>query len=100
MPTILKTKRRPWQPERTVQARRINANSEFYRSTVWRKLRAHKLHINPICEECNKHGRITPAVMVDHITPINKGGGRLDMGNLQSMCNHCHNIKSGKEAHL
>ena len=37
--------------------------------------------------------------MVDHIVPINKGGAKLDIGNLQSLCNLCHNRKSGREAH-
>ena len=35
--------------------------------------------------------------MVDHIKPINKGGSKLDIDNLQSLCNRCHALKSAKE---
>ena len=50
-----------------------------------------------MCEECLKAGRLTPAQMVDHIVPINKGGARLDIENLQSLCNACHARKSAKD---
>lgn len=99
MPTLKKTCRRPWQPEHTPQSGRHHANTEFYQSTAWRKLRAVKLQQQPLCEECLKSGRPTPAQMVDHIRPINKGGASLDLANLQSLCNSCHNRKSGQERH-
>lgn len=99
MPTILKTKRRPWQQERVTQARRIHNNGAFYRAAPWRKLRATKMQYNPLCEECTRNGRVVSATMVDHIKPISEGGAMLDMENLQSLCNRCHNIKSGREAH-
>ena len=35
--------------------------------------------------------------MVDHITPINNGGQKLDYSNLQALCNKCHNKKSASE---
>ena len=50
-----------------------------------------------MCEECSRLGRLTPAQMVDHIVPINKGGGGLDKSNLQSLCNACHARKSAKD---
>lgn len=53
----------------------------------------------PLCAECNRQGRITPARVVDHITPINEGGERYDFSNLQGLCDKCHNRKSGREAH-
>ena len=40
---------------------------------------------------------LTPAQMVDHIVPINKGGAPLDLNNLQSLCNACHAAKSAKD---
>ena len=57
--------------------------SRFYSSDRWRKLRAAKLSRNPLCEECARQGRHTPAKMVDHIVPIRFGGRSLDMDNLQ-----------------
>lgn len=56
-----------------------------------------KLEQQPMCEECERRGRLTPAQMVDHIVPINKGGTPLDMDNLQSLCNACHARKSAQD---
>lgn len=97
MPTIKKRTQRPWKPMRKPFDGYRHHNTEFYRSTAWRKLRAVKLEQKPMCEECLKAGRLTPARMVDHIVPINKGGARLDLGNLQSLCNACHARKSAKD---
>lgn len=69
----------------------------FYSSTPWRKLRQAKLWQQPLCEECQRNGRITPATMVDHITPIKQGGAALCMANLQSLCWSCHSRKSIEE---
>ena len=66
----------------------------FYDSPQWRATRRRKLQEQPCCEECLRHGIITPATIVDHITPIKQGGARLDMNNLQSLCRSCHSIKS------
>ena len=71
--------------------------SRFYSSDRWRKLRAAKLSRNPLCEECARQSKHTPATMVDHIQPIKQGGQALDMDNLQSLCWSCHSAKSIKE---
>lgn len=54
---------------------------------------------NPLCVECEAQGISTPVEVTDHITPINQGGDPYAWSNLQSLCDTCHNIKSGKEAH-
>lgn len=93
MPTIKhKSPRRPWQPERRPFVERANRNHEFYVSTAWRKLRNEYIVEHPLCAMCGR-----AAEMVDHIVPINKGGAPLDPANLQSLCNHCHNIKSATD---
>ena len=99
MPTLKKTVQRPWQPERGVQEGRLYPNTKFYQSTAWRKLRNLKLEQCPLCEECQRCGIMTLARVVDHIVPINRGGAKLDMANLQSLCPPCHNRKSGIESH-
>jgi len=98
MPTLKKTVRRPWMPERGAQEGRSHPNTKFYQSKAWRELRAVKLDRFPLCEECQRRGVTTLAKMVDHIVPINKGGAPLDLVNLQSLCHPCHNRKSGGEA--
>lgn len=43
MPHLKRTVRRPWLPEHKPQSGRRHANTEFYRSAAWRKLRLVKL---------------------------------------------------------
>ena len=97
MPTIKKRTKRPWIPEKKPYEGYRHHNTKFYQSTAWRKLREEKLRKNPICEQCIRIGLIIPAQVVDHIVPINKGGAALDIDNLQSLCNPCHNRKSAMD---
>lgn len=97
MPNVKRTVRRPWIPEHKAFEGFKHHNSEFYQSRTWRKARANKLQLSPLCEECLRHGRTTEATMVDHIIPINKGGDPLALDNLQSLCHSCHSIKSAKD---
>ncbi len=97
MPVIKKNSRRPWLPEKKPHEGYRHHNTDFYQSRKWRNLRSIKLQMNPICEECERKGIITPAQMVDHIIPINKGGAPLDLTNLQSLCNRCHSAKSARD---
>lgn len=97
MPTIEKTHKRPWLPERKPFERYSGKNAAFYHSTQWKAVRQIKLREQPLCEECQKNGILTPAVLVDHIRPINEGGEKLSMRNLQSLCEKCHNKKSARE---
>lgn len=69
----------------------------FYTSKEWRSVRRYQLEHFPLCAECLKEGRYTPATLVDHIKPIREGGARLDMANLQSLCWSCHSAKSIEE---
>ena len=70
---------------------------KIYNSKDWRVLRRKKLELNAECENCLQNGRIIRAAIVDHITPIKKGGAMFDMRNLQSLCWSCHSRKSAKE---
>ena len=97
MPSIKKHTRRPWLPERKPFSGYAHHNTDFYQSRKWRSLRSLKLEQNPLCEECERKGILTPAQMVDHIVPINKGGAPLDMSNLQSLCNKCHAAKTARD---
>ena len=97
MPSIKKHTKRPWLPEKKPFAGFQHHNTDFYQSRRWRALRALKLAKDPLCEECMQKGMLIPAQMVDHIVPINKGGAPLDMNNLQSLCNHCHAVKTARD---
>lgn len=56
------------------------------------------LRRNPLCAECRRNGRDRAATVVDHIVP-HKGDRLLmrDVGNMQSLCDGCHNAKSARE---
>lgn len=99
MPTVHKTRRPSWAPERKAQDRRKQPNAAFYKSAAWVNLAlAHKRQ-NPLCVQCLQEGIRTPVEVTDHIQPINAGGDPLDWYNLQSLCHRHHNAKSGREAH-
>ena len=71
---------------------------KLYNSSRWQDLRRYVLNKQPLCVECLKNNRITPATVVDHIKP-HKGNEDLfyDINNLQSLCKSCHDRKTAKE---
>ena len=70
----------------------------LYKTKYWQQLRQQVLNKQPLCVECLKAKRITPATVVDHIKP-HKGNEKLfyNLKNLQSMCKSCHDRKTTKE---
>ncbi|QKE40296.1 MAG: HNH endonuclease [Ferrovum myxofaciens] len=77
--------------------RRGNASARGYGSR-WQRARAVFLSYHPLCAECNRQGRVTPASVVDHIQP-HRGNQESfwDTNNWQSLCKPCHDIKTVKE---
>lgn len=51
------------------------------------------LRRDPWCQECAKHGRVTPSTDADHIIPKDKGG-KDSLDNLQGLCAACHGKKT------
>ena len=64
--------------------------------TQWRKIRARYIQAHPLCEECEKLGRCTPATEVHHIKPLSEGGGHGD-DNLAALCHSCHSSITMRE---
>lgn len=52
---------------------------------------------DPLCVECRRHGRATPATERDHIVPLSDGGPD-DSTNEQGLCAPCHEAKSKAES--
>jgi len=63
-------------------------SNERYGS-AWRKIRNRYIKVHPLCEECLKAERLTPAQEVHHILPLGHGGTNDD-SNLMSLCKPCH----------
>lgn len=69
----------------------------FYTLSPWKKVRKMKLNSDPLCERCLGQGITREAKVVDHIIEIDDGGGKLDLGNMQSLCVRCHARKTADE---
>jgi 5-methylcytosine-specific restriction protein A len=96
MPKLPKAKKRSWIPKREKRYGQTD-NSSFYQSKQWRATRKWYIQHNPLCEQCEREGRIASGNCVDHIKPISKGGHNLHESNLQTLCNKCHAKKSAQE---
>lgn len=48
---------------------------------------------------CRSCGEITEDWQADHIIPVCKGGGGLDISNFQTLCLNCHKEKTYKVSH-
>tara|TARA_R100000655_G_scaffold71369_3_gene109780 strand:+ start:9422 stop:9820 length:399 start_codon:yes stop_codon:yes gene_type:complete len=59
----------------------------------WSKVSKLVRRNEPICRMCKS----ALAEMVDHIKPLKEKGERLDLDNLQPLCNKCHAIKTRKD---
>lgn len=63
----------------------------------WEKASKAFLREHPLCVECLKENRLTPAEVVDHIIP-HRGNKKLfwDKSNWQSLCKHHHDQKTAR----
>ena len=101
MPVIKKLPKKPKSTEhKETDMRKLRA--EAYNNTAWRKMRDTYLKSHPICEECLKKGKVTPATSVHHIkSPFKKGEVNyallLDYDNLEAICHECHGLLHAKE---
>ena len=68
-------------------ARAPTSNKRYGRA--WKRIRARYIKAHPLCEECQKQGKLTPVEEVHHIIPLSKGGTNK-YSNLMSLCQSCH----------
>lgn len=73
--------------------------TSFYGSSAWKKMRNKvKRRDDYVCRHCLSRGLITPGTLVDHIIPTKiDWDKRLDINNLQLLCDACHNIKTHED---
>lgn len=85
------------QARRQQDERRGSAASRGY-GHRWRQARDAFLRKHPLCAECQREGRLTPATDVDHIVPHKGDRARFwDSTNWQSLCATCHSSKTARE---
>lgn len=65
--------------------------AKFYSSAVWRRCRALKLRIDPLCERCKASGSLVSAAHVHHKQERrDRPDLELELSNLESLCAPCH----------
>lgn len=87
-----------YKAERQQTDRQRGTRTERGYSNAWLKASKTFLIVHPLCAECQRMGRVTPATEVDHIIP-HKGNKKLfwDTKNWQPLCHTCHSRKTVKE---
>jgi 5-methylcytosine-specific restriction protein A len=86
------------ETKRRISSKINNDNHRYvYNTDAWRKLRLIFLAENPLCNKCEKEGRITLAEEVHHKIPISQGRTKeqkqqlgFNINNLQALCVECH----------
>jgi 5-methylcytosine-specific restriction protein A len=69
----------------------------FYLSVQWRRFRNFYIGKHPLCEQCEREGRLTLAATIDHIVELKDGGKRLAEENAMALCWKCHARKTADE---
>ena len=84
---------------RAIDSKRVHDLYKELTKTTFRSYMNWLAGDDPLCVDCVDEGYIRPAKVADHKKRIRDGGKPLDPKNIQWLCSHHHNIKSGKEAH-
>jgi len=71
-------------------SRKHPAWDAWYDLAVWVKRARYQLRVEPLCRMCASEGRITIAVVCDHVEPHHGDWNKFRLGAVQSLCRHCH----------
>jgi hypothetical protein len=66
----------------------------------WKKVRAHQLRKQPLCEQCLVQGNTTFATVADHVQEHQGRWNDFWFGSLQSLCRQCHELKHGRKKEI
>jgi 5-methylcytosine-specific restriction protein A len=73
-------------------------DKQFYDSTAWRKCRKAYLGAHPLCVDCERKGKLTPATEVHHVTPRKQDDElAFAWANFEGLCKSCHSRKTRRE---
>lgn len=90
----------PKQKQRFTQVNGWTKESQsgFYTTKEWIFIRDKRRCENPLCQECEKKGKIVPMYAVDHVEPIDERPDlAIDYDNTQSLCKLCHIRKTNAD---
>jgi 5-methylcytosine-specific restriction enzyme A len=62
----------------------------------WKMIRDRYIKLHPLCEQCQRNGRLTEAQEVHHIVPLTNGGTHEE-SNLMAICTSCHSTITAKK---
>jgi 5-methylcytosine-specific restriction enzyme A len=57
----------------------------------WKRRRLLQLRAEPLCRMCLKNALVTKATVADHIEQHHNDWNKFTLGELQSLCEQCHN---------
>ena len=63
---------------------------------AWKRIRDSYIAEHPLCEQCQRDGKLTPAEEVHHIQPLAQGGTHA-RDNLMALCPSCHSTITARE---
>jgi 5-methylcytosine-specific restriction endonuclease McrA len=63
----------------------------WYQLESWRRRRRLQLKQHPLCAECLSRGVVERATVADHTKPHRGDWNAFRLGELQSLCDACHN---------
>lgn len=63
---------------------------------AWKRIRDSYISAHPLCELCQRDGKLTPAREVHHIQPLADGGTHA-CDNLMALCTSCHSTITARE---
>ena len=72
----------------------------LYATQWWRKRSQAQLRAHPLCADCSTAEHPVMATRADHFLPVRQQpdpSAAFFGGQLASLCNHCHEIKSARE---
>lgn len=74
-----------------------NASKRVFKGRSLQRERDRLFSANPLCVECERMGRVSVAVIRDHVMPLGEGGEDV-RENTQGLCKACSDKKSQQEA--
>jgi hypothetical protein len=74
-------------------------SNRLYHTQRWRRRARAQLLDEPLCRACKATGKIVAATTADHIIPCGDEAQAFWQGELQSLCDLCHQAKRQVERH-